>query len=101
MNKENLKKLNVFFVLGLLLITSCKKNYTCSCLQTVTVPAYTYNGQNYPQQISFNTFTNYFEAKEKEAESICNYGESVNSYPSTYAAQGQGQTIETISCEIK
>jgi hypothetical protein len=95
----NLTRLAV--MAGLLLLVSCKKNYTCSCLQTVTVPAYTNGGQYYPEQITMNTVTNTFKSTKKDSESGCKMGESVNSYPSPYAAIGQGPTLEIVTCELK
>lgn len=82
-------------------LSSCKKDYVCECVQTVTVPAYTYNNQTYPQQVTINSITNPFKSKKKDAESGCKQGESIRSYPSPYAAYGQGPTIEVITCELK
>jgi hypothetical protein len=86
---------------GLLLLFSCKKDYTCQCTQIVTVPAYTNGGQNYPQQVTVNSITNTFKSKKKDSESGCKQGESIRSYPSPYAAQGQGATVEIVTCELK
>ena len=97
-----MKRLNHFVLfLGIVLICSCKKQYTCGCVQTVAVPAYSYNGQDYPEQITINSFTNTFKSKKKDAESGCKQGESIKSYPSPYAAWGQGPTVETVTCELK
>lgn len=93
-------KLSTLF-LGIILLCSCKKDYTCDCTQIVTVPSYTYNGQNYQGSTNISTVTNSFKSKKKDAEAGCKMGESFNSYPSPYAAQGQGQTTEIVTCELK
>jgi hypothetical protein len=84
-----------------LALLSCKKEYSCACTQVVTVPAYVYNDQFYPQQLSTYTFVNTFKSKAKDAEANCAMGESVQMYPSTYAAYGQGQTVEVVACELQ
>jgi hypothetical protein len=97
------KKLNLsslIVVAGLLFFVSCKKNYTCTCVQTYNAPAYTYNGVDHPADIRINTFTNTFKSTKKDSESGCKMGESIHSYPSTYEAQGQGPTVETVTCEL-
>jgi hypothetical protein len=91
----------ILLAMMIFVFASCKKNYTCQCLQTVTVPAYTFNGQYHPEQITTNTITNTFKSKPKEAESGCNMGESIRSYSSPYVAQGQGPTVEIVTCELK
>jgi len=101
MNRQKFILMHLAIIAGLLLMVSCKKTYTCSCLQTVTVPAYTNGGQNYPEQITMNTVTNSFTSTKKDSESGCKMGESVRSYPSPYAEQGQGPTVETVTCELK
>ena len=62
----------LLLLLGIVFLGSCKKEYTCGCVQTVTVPAYTYNGQDYPEQITINSFTNTFKSKKKDADSDSN-----------------------------
>ena len=91
----------LIIVLFFFLVTSCKKEYTCTCIQTVVVPTYTNNGQVYSQQVNVSTFSNSFKSKKNESELICKKGESVKTYPSTYSNLGQGQTVETINCELK
>jgi hypothetical protein len=97
--ENNLLRLAV--VAGLLFLVSCKKDYTCSCVQTNTEPAYSYNGQDHPAVIRVNTITNTFKSKKKDAESGCKQGEYIHSYLSPYAAQGQGPIVETLTCELK
>ncbi len=87
---------------GLFILQSCKKDYVCQCVQVVTVPAYTnINGQYVPEQVTINSVTNTFKSKKKYAESGCKQGESIHSYPSPYASQGQGPTVEVVTCELK
>lgn len=88
-------------LLGATFLLSCKKDYVCECVQIHTVPAYENNGQYYPEQINISTIINSFKSKKKDAEAGCKMGESFNSYPSPYAAQGQGQTTEIVTCELK
>ena len=88
-------------VTSLIILSSCKKEYTCNCEQIVIAPPYTNNGKVYSQQISVSTFSNSFKSKKNESESICKKAESVKTYPSTYSNLGQGQTVETITCELK
>lgn len=96
------KLLSISLILiGLSGLNSCKKDFVCQCVQTVTVPAYTYNNQTYPQQVTINTITNTFKSKKKDAVSGCKQSESIRSYPSPYAAQGQGPTIEALTCDLK
>lgn len=99
MRTKNILLLTTF--LGFIIIISCKKEYTCGCVQIVTVPAYTYGGEVHPQQVTINSFSNTFKSKKKDAESGCKQGESFNSYPSTYADQGQGPTTEIVTCELQ
>lgn len=98
-----MKKTNevVLMLIMMGLVVACKKNYTCSCLQTVTYPAYSYNGEDHPQEVIMNSFTNTYKSKKKEAESDCKMGESVKTYPSTYAQWGQAPTTEVVTCELK
>lgn len=93
-------KLSAVF-LGVILLCSCQKVHTCVCTQIVTVPSHTYNGQDYQGSTNISTVTNSFKSKKKDAEAGCKIGESFNSYPSPYAAQGQGQTTEIVTCELK
>jgi len=89
-------------ILAVVALYSCKKNYTCQCVQVYTVPAFTTNdGQYHPEEITVNTITNVFKSKKKDAESGCKMGESFNTYPSPYSSQGQGQSTEVVSCELK
>jgi hypothetical protein len=96
---------NLFLILifgSVLLFLSCKKDYVCQCVQVVTVPGYTNsNGQYVPEQVYVNSVTNTFKSKKKYAESGCKQGESIHSYPSTYASLGQGPTVEVVTCELK
>ncbi len=101
MKRKEIKIILPIILVGLLWMVSCKKNYTCSCLQTVTVPAYTNGGVYHPEQITMNTITNTFTSTKKDSESGCKMGESIHSYTSPYEAQGQGPTVETVTCELK
>lgn len=102
MKNKTLVSVRLFIaILGLTSLYSCKKDYACVCTQVVTVPGYTYDGQNYQGSTNISTVTNSFKSKKKDAEAGCKMGESFNSYPSPYAAQGQGQTTEIVTCELK
>ncbi len=93
-----MKQYLIIFSLLSLAIVSCKKDYTCTCVQTSTTTAYTQYGVYHPQSITASTFRNTFKAKKDEAESICNNWESttINSY-------GSGESHRTmstiVSCE--
>jgi hypothetical protein len=85
-----------------LLTSSCKKEYVCQCVSVYTEPAYTNsNGQYVPQVVRIYTITNTFKSKKKYAESGCKRGESITSYPSPNAGQGQGSITEVVTCELK
>ncbi|MBL0316773.1 MAG: hypothetical protein IPP69_13815 [Flavobacteriales bacterium] len=96
---ENLSK--TIFICTSIFMVSCKKDYVCKCVQTVTVPGYTNGSTVYPQQVIVNSVTNTFQSKPKEAESGCNQGEYINSYPSPYESVGQGPTVETVTCGVE
>lgn len=96
--KKSLYLINALAIITIL--TSCKKEYTCSCLQTYTEPGYSYNGQNYQQYTTINSVNFSYKAKKKDAESVCKKNEYVKTYPATYAAQGQGPFVETFTCEM-
>jgi hypothetical protein len=100
MKNKKFNLLILILVAGLLFSVSCKKNYTCTCVQTHTEPAYSYNGVDHPADIRINTVTNTFKSTKKDSESGCKMGESINSYPSPYAAQGQGPIVDEVSCEL-
>lgn len=101
MQNSIFKSTKSLLIVSMIFLASCKKNYTCECTQIVTVPAFSNNGQIIQQQITTSSFTNTFKSKKDEASSTCKKGESIKSYPSTYSTQGQGNTVETISCALK
>ncbi len=80
-------------------LTSCKKEYTCSCQQTYVTTAYTQYGQFHPQSMSTTNFKNTWKLKEDAAKSNCkNYEKvSVNTYGS---GESQRTATETIECEL-
>ncbi len=85
----------------LLTLFSCKKDYVCSCTQIVTTPGYSSNGTDYPQQVVINTTTNTYKSKKKNSVAGCKMGEYIRSTPSPHEAQGQGPTVEVVTCELK
>ena len=101
MNRSLIRLSNTLLFAGLISLVSCKKEYACECVQTVTTPAYTNNGTVHPQEITVNSVTNSFKSTKENADSACKQGESITSYPSPYASIGQGQTLETVSCSLK
>lgn len=94
--------IRLFFPLVVLIVltTSCKKDYTCSCVQTNTTTAYTQYGKFYPQKTDANTFKNTYRTRKKdEAITSCKNNESFRM--DTYGS-GESQRTVTfdISCEV-
>ncbi|WP_133122118.1 hypothetical protein [Brumimicrobium salinarum] len=82
-----------------LTLISCKKEYTCSCVQTVTTSAYEQYGTYHPQATTANTFSNTIKAKQDEVESKCKKGENLNIQ--TYGTgEAQRTVTETVTCEV-
>lgn len=89
-----------FLVLALsFTLVSCKKNYTCSCVQTVTTTAYTQYGTYYPQKTTANTFKNFLKNTEDKAESACKNFENfrMDNYGS---GESYRTTTESTECEL-
>lgn len=78
-----MKNLFILIVLGLLALTSCKKEYTCECKYTDSA----YPGISFP----FNSST--IKDTKKNAEEECDKGD--DSYTDEF------DDLITIDCEIK
>lgn len=63
-------------------LTSCKKDYTCTCTTIDTDPNW-----NYTETVTYN-----FTAKKKDAESLC------SRYESSYSS---GAYTVTTTCDLK
>jgi len=93
---------HILFILTIFSFTllSCKKDYTCSCVQTYTTTAYVQYGTHHPQSTTVSSFSNTYKAKKDEAESICKKSESLN-----IQNYGSGESFrtatETVTCEVK
>lgn len=80
---------------------SCKKEYTCTCLNTTVVPDYEYAGISYS-----GSSTSYFDAEifkeshPSNAKSYCYGKEYTTVYESPNAQQGQGFTTVTNKCDL-
>lgn len=86
----------VFFSLGLV---SCKKEYTCSCLQTYITTAYTQYGTFHPQSTTASEFKNAYKGKDEDAKSFCRSFERINI--DTYGSgEAQRTATETVECEL-
>jgi hypothetical protein len=101
MKRQKFTLSSLVIVAGLLFLVSCKKDYVCSCVQTNTEPAYSYNGEDHPALIRVNTITNTFKSLKKNAESGCKQAEYIHTTISPLSAQGQGPIVETFTCELK
>lgn len=79
--------------------TSCKKDYTCKCVQTYVTTAYTQYGIYHPQSTTASTYSNTFRGKEDDAESWCRNSESysVNTYGS---GEAQRTATTVVDCEL-
>lgn len=88
----------IFSTLGITLL-SCKKEYTCSCQQTVVTTPYIQFGVYYPQSTTSTGFKNTIKDKEDKAKSACKNYESVriNTWGS---GESQRTTTETVECEL-
>ncbi len=85
----------------LAVFTSCKKTYVCTCVTTVTEPAYTYNSVNYPGSVNESIEQEtYEERKESNAQVQCEFKEYVVQYASPNETQGQGLTTEAKVCDL-
>jgi hypothetical protein len=88
-----------FLSLFSLTFTSCKKDYTCACQQTVTTTAYTQYGTYYPQKTDINTFKNFTKTKKDKADSWCKNFENVRA--NTYGTGESQRTVtEVTTCEV-
>lgn len=94
-------KKTVIICLGTVTLFSCKKEYTCTCLNTTIVPDYEYGGVYYS-----GSSTSYFvpeifkESHPSNAKAYC-YGKEYSMvYESPNAQQGQGFTTVTNKCDL-
>lgn len=93
------KLLFLFAISGGFMLSSCKKDFSCACVQTYTTTAYTQFGVYRPPTTSATTFRNTYEAKKDEGESICNGYESVTI--NTYGTgEAQYTATTTVTCEL-
>jgi hypothetical protein len=101
MKKQALLLSRMAGIAGILFLSSCKKDYACECVVTVSVPGYTIDGETFPPLVTTSSVTNTFKSKKKDAEAGCNQGESVTSYTSPFVFEGQGETVESVTCSLK
>jgi hypothetical protein len=98
-----MKRLSSICLLSIKILTvsSCKKDYTCVCENTVIFPAYTNSNNQYvPQEIVSSSYSNTISSRKKDADSDCKKLET-SFFTSYQSAQGQGP-IETIKqCGLK
>lgn len=87
------------FVLATLFLGSCKKDFSCSCVQTYTTTGYIQFGVYRPPTTTASTFRNTYTAKKDEGESMCNAYESltINTYGT---GESQYTATTTVTCEL-
>lgn len=79
---------------------SCKKDYTCTCVQTNVTTSYSEYGNYYPQTITSNTESNSLNSKKNDAASKCKKYDRIN--VETHGDGNSQRTVtETVTCEIK
>lgn len=89
-------------ILGSLALTSCKKDYTCSCVATVHRPSFSYGGMEVQEEstTSSNT-TRTIKDKKDDAKTSCESGNGTSSVASPWAQYGAQPTTTTVACAIK
>lgn len=90
------------FILTFLIFTliSCKKDFTCSCMQTNVTSAYSEYGNYYPETTTSETYSNSINSKKNESESNCKKSDGVST--ETYGSGVSQRTVTaTVVCEIK
>lgn len=96
--------MNKLVLLGLAVISfilfACEKDYVCECVYVETVPAFYYNGQYFPEEVTTEVTTESITATKSEAKTEC-YFQGKNTFLSPYSHYGQGPTVRTWNCDIK
>lgn len=96
-----MKKTLLVAGVALLGLASCKKDYTCSCTSTVTVPEFQYQG--FVVQTGSTTTSSastIINDKKSDAETNCTAQNATTSVPSSYAQQGAQPTTTSVTCNI-
>lgn len=94
-----IRSLFILTVLSFTLI-SCKKDYTCSCVQTIINSPKTQNANSLPESTIINNNSHPLRAKKGEAESKCKIDE-MNTTETFGSGNNQRVTTETVTCELK
>jgi hypothetical protein len=89
-------------VLATLALTSCKKDYTCTCTTTVHQPAFNYGGMEV-QEESTTTSTpvsSTIKDKKDDAKTKCESSNGTTSTASPWAQYGAQPTTTTVNCGV-
>jgi hypothetical protein len=95
-------KVFIITLLGLSVLVSCKKKYTCECVTTKQ-----YDG-NFEEGVIYDFYyepvlnsRTIKETKKADADASCKSGNSVTYEPGYYEAQGQQPTSVLTVCQLK
>lgn len=96
-----MKKTLLIVGVSLIGLASCKKDYTCACTTTVTVPEFEVDGSILQGGSTTTTSgSTVLNGKKDEVKAKCESGSTSTSTPSVYASQGVGPTTTEVSCKI-
>ncbi len=87
-------------ILATLALTSCKKDYTCTCTTTVHRPAFVYAGMEVQEESTTTMPSSSTTIKDKkdEAKTKCESSNGTTSVPSSWAQYGAKPTTTTVAC---
>lgn len=95
-------KVFIITLLGLSVLVSCKKKYTCECVTTKQYDGNFEEGMVYDfYDVPTSNTRIIKDNKKQNAEKSCQSGNKVTYEPGYYEDQGQNPTVVTTVCEIR
>lgn len=100
MNKTKaIKKPLLVAGVALLGLTSCKKDYICTCVEKATTPAHEFNGESIPEITNTTITKDFKETTKTDAESWCESKAGVE-VDDQAVAFGIPETTKTTTCNL-
>lgn len=88
-------------IFGVLVLTSCKKDYNCTCTTVSTTPEFVFGGQTVQQGSTTSASgTTIITDTKSDAKTECESGSASATVASGYASFGAEPTTVTTTCSI-
>ncbi len=97
-----MKTILLMIILAAFACASCDKNYTCSCVETVHQPEFTY-GTYHQDESRTNYWVGFSIIKntKEHAQKLCESRNTADIYQSAYYAEGCPPVVSITNCFIR